>query len=92
MKDLILVIVQHLVAHPEAVEVTETTSEGSSLFELRVAKEDVGRVIGKQGTTANSLRTILNAVATRTNRRFRLEVVDSQRVSSEAVRNRRIPG
>ena len=76
MKDLILVIVQHLVAHPEAVEVTETTSEGISLFELRVAKEDLGRVIGKHGKTSMALRTILSAVATRTNRKFRLQVVE----------------
>jgi uncharacterized protein len=65
-----------LVSHPEAVEVTEVEGDTASLVELRVAKEDLGRVIGKQGKTAKSIRTILNAVATRTNRRVVLDIVE----------------
>jgi uncharacterized protein len=76
MRDLILFLARQLVTHPEAVEVKEVESETTSLLELRVAKEDVGRIIGKQGRTAKSIRTILNAVASRTNRKVILEIVD----------------
>ena len=76
MKDLILLIAQELVSHPEAVEVSETEGDRASFIELRVAKEDLGRVIGKQGRTAKSFRTILSAVASRTNRRVVLEIVE----------------
>jgi predicted RNA-binding protein YlqC (UPF0109 family) len=71
-----LVLAPQLVSHPEAVEVTEVEGDTASLVELRVAKEDLGRVIGKQGKTAKSIRTILNAVATRTNRRVVLDIVE----------------
>jgi predicted RNA-binding protein YlqC (UPF0109 family) len=76
MKDLVSYLAKHLVNHPEAVEVTETEGEKASVLELRVAKDDIGRVIGKQGRTAKSLRTILNAIASRTNRRVVLEIIE----------------
>ena len=58
MKELVLFLAKHLVNQPDAVEVTETQGETASVLELRVAKEDLGRVIGKQGRTAKSIRTI----------------------------------
>jgi predicted RNA-binding protein YlqC (UPF0109 family) len=66
------------VNNPDAVEVKETHGDTASILELRVAKEDLGRVIGKQGRTANSIRTILNAVASRTNRKIALEIIEEK--------------
>ncbi|MEE8430920.1 MAG: KH domain-containing protein [Candidatus Desulfatibia sp.] len=63
MKDLIKRIVQALVDNPEQVEVFEVKTEHVSVFELRVAKEDMGKVIGKKGRTAQAIRTILNAAS-----------------------------
>ena len=76
MKDLVKFLAQQLVSHPEAVEVTEVEGDAASLVALRVAKEDLGRVIGKKGKTAKSIRTIVTAVATRTNRRVVLDIVE----------------
>jgi predicted RNA-binding protein YlqC (UPF0109 family) len=76
MKDLVQFIAQKLVNNPNAVEVREIQGEAGSLIELRVAKEDLGRVIGKQGRTAHSVRTILQAVATRTGRKVALEIIE----------------
>ena len=75
MKELVQFLVQQLVNQPNAVEVKETRSETTSVLELRVAKEDLGRVIGKQGRTAQSIRTILTAAAACTNRKVVLEVI-----------------
>ena len=77
MKDLVLFLAKQLVNHPEAVEVTEVEGDTVSLIELRVAKEDLGRIIGKKGKTAKSLRTIINAVAARTGHKLvRLDIVE----------------
>ncbi|HKN11839.1 MAG TPA: KH domain-containing protein [Candidatus Binatus sp.] len=76
MKELVRFLAQQLVNNPEAVEVTETRGEAVTLLELRVAKEDLGRVIGKQGRTAKSIRIILNAVAARNNCKVTLEIVE----------------
>lgn len=76
MKELVQIIAQQLVNNPDAVEVKETQGETASVLELRVAKEDLGRVIGKQGRTAKSIRTILSAVAARKNRKVTLEIVE----------------
>lgn len=78
MKELVLFLAQQLVNHPDAVEVKETQGETASVLELKVARDDIGRVIGKQGRTAKSIRTILNAVASRTNRRVVLEIIEEQ--------------
>ena len=59
-----------------AVAFTEIAGEHNSLIELRVAKEDVGKVIGKEGRTAQSMRTILTAVSTKLGRRAHLDIVD----------------
>ncbi len=78
MKELVQFLAQHLVNHPEAVEVKETQGDTASVLELKVAKEDLGRIIGKQGRTAKSIRTILNAAASRSNRKVVLEIVEEQ--------------
>ncbi len=76
MKELVQFLAQQLVSHPEAVKVEETQGDIASMIELRVAKEDLGRVIGKQGRTAMSLRTIIQAIASRTNHKVVLEIVE----------------
>ncbi len=79
MKELVQYLAESIVSQPDAVEVRETEDdEASVVVELKVAAEDRGRVIGKQGRTAKSLRTILNAAAARANRKVVLEIVDEQ--------------
>ena len=78
MKELVVFLAQQLVNDAAAVDVKETQGVTASVLELRVAKEDLGRVIGKQGRTAKSIRTILNAVASRTNRKVVLEIVEDR--------------
>lgn len=78
MKELVKFLAQQLVNNPEAVDVKEAQGDTASVLELRVAKEDLGRVIGKQGRTAKSIRTILNAVASRTNRKVVLEIIEEK--------------
>jgi uncharacterized protein len=78
MKELVQFLAKSLVNHPEAVEVIETKGETASVLELKVAKEDLGRIIGKQGRTAKSIRTILNAAASRANRRVVLEIIEEK--------------
>jgi predicted RNA-binding protein YlqC (UPF0109 family) len=76
LKELIRAIAIELVDHPDQVQVTEIAGEHNSLIELRVAKEDIGKVIGKEGRTAQSMRTILTAVSTKLGRRAHLDIVD----------------
>ncbi len=76
MRELVEYLARQLVNNPDAVDVTETQSDTALVLELKVAKEDLGRVIGKQGRTAKSIRTILNAAASRTNRKVVLEIVE----------------
>jgi predicted RNA-binding protein YlqC (UPF0109 family) len=78
MKELVQYLARQLVNNPDAVEVKETIGDTASVVELRVAKEDLGRIIGKQGRTAKSIRTILNAAASRANRKVVLEIVEEQ--------------
>ncbi|MEE4351750.1 MAG: KH domain-containing protein, partial [Desulfatiglans sp.] len=69
MKDLIAYIAKALVDKPEEVGVTEVEGKQTSVIELKVAKEDLGKVIGKQGRTARAMRTILSAASTKINKR-----------------------
>jgi uncharacterized protein len=78
MKEIVQFLARQLMNNPEAVEVKEAHGDTASVLELRVAKEDLGRVIGKQGRTVNSIRTILNAVASRTNRKVVLEIIEEE--------------
>jgi uncharacterized protein len=76
LKELIHAIAVELVDHPDQVEVTEIPGDNNSVIELRVAKEDIGKVIGKEGRTAQSMRTILSAVSQKLGRRAHLDIVD----------------
>jgi predicted RNA-binding protein YlqC (UPF0109 family) len=76
MKDLIKYIAQSLVDNPDLVEVSEVLGEQTSVIELRVAKEDLGKVIGKQGRTAKAMRTILSAASTKLRKRAVLEIIE----------------
>ncbi len=76
MKDLITQIVKALVDQPEAVSVNEIGGSHTTVLELSVAKTDMGKVIGKQGRTAQAIRTILSAAAGKTRKRYILEIVE----------------
>lgn len=76
MKDLISYIARALVDKPEDVTVTEIEGEQTSVIELKVAKEDLGKVIGKQGRTARAMRTILSAASTKIKKRSVLEIIE----------------
>lgn len=76
MKELIKYIAQALVDNPDTVEVSEVVGEQTSVIELRVAKEDLGKVIGKQGRTAKAMRTILSAASTKIRKRAVLEIIE----------------
>ena len=76
MKDLIDVIAKALVDFPDQVTIREVVGEKTTVLELRVAKEDLGKVIGKQGKTARAMRTILNANATKLKKRAVLEIIE----------------
>ena len=76
MKDLIAEIVTALVDQPEEVSVNEIGSSHTTVLELRVAKTDMGKVIGKQGRTAQAIRTILSAAAGKTRKRYILEIIE----------------
>jgi predicted RNA-binding protein YlqC (UPF0109 family) len=69
-------IAQSLVDNPEQVQVTEIQGEQTSVIELKVAKEDLGKVIGKQGRTARAMRTILSAASTKIRKRAVLEILE----------------
>ena len=76
MKDLIDYIARALVDHPEEVRVTEVEGNQTSVLELKVAKEDLGKVIGKQGRTARAMRTILSAASAKLKKRSVLEIIE----------------
>jgi uncharacterized protein len=76
MKELIEFIAAKLVDHPEKIAVTLQEDEENSTIELRVAQEDLGKVIGKQGRTARAMRAVLAASITGENKRTRLEIVE----------------
>ncbi len=76
MKNLISYIAQALVDRPEEVSVTEVEGNQTSVLELKVAKEDLGKVIGKQGRTARAMRTILSAASAKIRKRTVLEIIE----------------
>jgi predicted RNA-binding protein YlqC (UPF0109 family) len=76
MKDLALKIVMSLVDHPEQVSVTEIEGSQSIVLEIAVAKEDIGKIIGKQGKTAMALRTIISAAAGKQRKHIILEILE----------------
>jgi len=76
MKELIDYIARTLVDHPDDVAVTESEDDDTITIELRVAKEDLGKVIGKQGRTARAMRALLSAAAGKVNKRSRLDIIE----------------
>ena len=75
MKELIQVIAMALVDHPDEVVVTETETEKTIVVELRVAPEDMGKVIGKQGRIAKSIRTVVKAASTKDDKKVVVEIL-----------------
>ena len=76
MKELILVMAKALVDKPDEVEIREVEGDVTTILELKVAKDDLGKVIGKQGKTAHAMRAILNATATKLKKRAVLEIIE----------------
>ncbi len=76
MKELIIYIARSLVDNPDQVEVLEVEGNQTSVLELKVAKEDLGKVIGKQGRTARAMRTILSAASAKIKKRTVLEIIE----------------
>jgi hypothetical protein len=76
MKELIEYLAKALVDNPNEVQVSEVTGDQTSVLELKVAKEDLGKVIGKQGRSARAMRTILSAAATKMKKRTVLEIIE----------------
>ena len=76
MKDLIEIMAKALVEHPEQVSVSEVAGEHASVIELRTAKEDLGKIIGKRGRNAQAMRTILNAASAKLRKRTVLEIIE----------------
>jgi predicted RNA-binding protein YlqC (UPF0109 family) len=76
MKELITYIARALVDHPDLVSVSEVEGNQTSVLELKVAKEDLGKVIGKQGRTARAMRTILGAASAKAKKRTVLEIIE----------------
>jgi uncharacterized protein len=76
MKELIHYIAAALVDHPDQIQIKETEQDETIIIELTVAKEDLGKVIGKQGRTARAMRSLLSAAAGKVNKRSRLEIME----------------
>src|SRR5258708_2703405 len=80
LQQLLVEVVKFLVDHPEQVSVEEEKQSSGTVLNLRVAQKDVGKVIGKQGRTVRSLRTLLDAAASKLNTRCTLEIVEDEAV------------
>ncbi len=78
MKELIEMIAKSLVDNPDNVQVSQLDGEQSSIIELKVAPADIGKVIGKQGRTAQAIRIILGAVGMKLKKRFNFEIIEKE--------------
>jgi predicted RNA-binding protein YlqC (UPF0109 family) len=76
MKELVEIIAKALVDDPSMVNATEEMENDTTVIKLTVAKEDMGRIIGKEGRTAKAIRTLLNAVSTKSNKQAILKIVE----------------
>ena len=76
MKEFVEFIAKHLVDNPDAVEVTEVDGDRTIVYELRVSPDDLGKVIGKEGRTARSIRTLLAAASAKSDKRALLEILE----------------
>jgi hypothetical protein len=75
-KDFVQYVVQQLVTHPDQVEVSEKVDDLGTLIELKVAKDDMGKIIGKSGQTAKSLRVLLRVMGAKTNARINMKILE----------------
>ena len=89
MKELILFIAQSLVDQPEKVSVIEVQGNQCTVFELKVDKSEIGKIIGKQGRTAQAIRTILNAASAKLKKRMVLEIIETNEAPDFAHETRR---
>jgi uncharacterized protein len=78
VKELVELIAKSLVDHPDKVRVTQLDGEQSSIIELKVAQEDMGKVIGKQGRNAQAMRIILGAAGMKLKKRYTLELIEKE--------------
>ncbi|MFN0060892.1 MAG: KH domain-containing protein [Myxococcaceae bacterium] len=87
MEALLSFLVKKLVDRPDQVELrsTQVPNDGGWLFELKVAPEDIGKVIGRDGRTVNAMRTVLAAVAQKRGERAKLEILDDRRTVAQAA-------
>ena len=76
MKDLVEFIAKALVDEVSRIEISEIAGNQTNIIELKVAKEDIGKVIGRQGRTADAIRTILNCAAAKLSKRYILQIID----------------
>ena len=76
MKELLTYVVQNLVEHPDEVSVTEREADGETIFEVRVADGDMGKVIGRQGRIVKEIRILMKAVAKRKGKKVSVEIMD----------------
>lgn len=76
MKDLVEFISRSLVDETSRIEIAEIEGNQTNIIELKVAKEDIGKVIGRQGRTADAIRTIINCAASRSSKRYILQIID----------------
>ena len=76
IKELVMMMAKALVDKPDEVEINEIEGDVTTILELKVAKDDLGKVIGKQGKTAHAMRAILNATATKLKKRAVLEIIE----------------
>ena len=76
MKEILQTIIENLVDNSEAVEIKQIDENNSIVFEVKVAESDMGKVIGKQGRTAKSIRTVMKAVAAREHKKVTVEFID----------------
>ena len=76
MKELLKQIVQALVDYPEQIAISAVEGKHSTVLEIKVAKEDIGKIIGKQGRTAQAIRTILNAASAKARKRTIMEIIE----------------
>jgi len=75
VKELLIYIVSNLVDHPDEISVTEVENDGETTLELRVAKEDMGKVIGRQGRIAKEIRTVIRSAANKKDQRVSVEII-----------------
>jgi predicted RNA-binding protein YlqC (UPF0109 family) len=76
LRELVDFLARGLVDHPEQVEVDEVSEPDALVFELKVAEDDLGKVIGKQGRTARAMRALLQVASTKLNKRYALEIIE----------------